>query len=101
MKHAAWFLLALFCTPAFGQLAPDPNTVAAGATKHIESLKLFDSPGPIQLPVLTARIIVRRKVCAIPLLTVNPSTDDRMPIVKPPASGEPNLQVPAPACNEQ
>jgi len=106
MRHAVWFLATLLCAPAFGQDAPDGNTAAEGAKKHIESLKLIDPqrpapmrllPGPVQM-----RIDVKPTVCAIPLLTVKPGpATDKMPIVKPPASHEPDARVPALACDEK
>jgi hypothetical protein len=48
------------------------------------------------------RIDVKPTVCAIPLLTVKPGpATDKMPIVKPPASHEPDARVPALACDEK
>ncbi|MGD1073169.1 MAG: hypothetical protein ABSB15_23895 [Bryobacteraceae bacterium] len=104
MKHAVWFLLPLLCAPAFSQTAPDGNTAAEGAKTHIGSLKLFDPqrPVPIRLPVVFPVVGTKPAVCAIPLLTVKPGPiADRMPVATPPASREPDAQVPAPACDEK
>jgi hypothetical protein len=107
MRHVVWFLATLLCAPAFSQDAPDVNTAAEGAKKHIESLKLIDPqrPAPIRLlpgPLPVGRVAAKPAVCAIPLLTVKPGpATDKMPIVKPSASREPDVQVPAPACDEK
>ena len=88
MRYAGWFLVPLLGALTFGQTAPESNAAAAGIPpKFIANAK--------------------PSVCSIPLLNVKPrSTNDRMPIKKPPVSAyeksrELKLQVPAPACDEK
>jgi hypothetical protein len=103
MRKSVW---CLFLTGAalFGQNASPDNAAADALRKRLLSMNLLNlpAPAPSPAPFVLAGVVMRPKICAIPLLNVMPpGTRDAMPTVKPApaARGEMVVQVPAPACD--
>jgi hypothetical protein len=89
----------MLCAAAFGQTASD-NVAGDALKKRMQTLNLFSvNPSAPRQIVLAGALAP--KVCAIPLLSVDPvQTNDRMKIMTPhiePRRGD-TIQVPAPAC---
>jgi hypothetical protein len=92
-------MLFMLCAAAFGQTASD-NVAGDALKKRMQTLNLFSVNPSVPKQIVLAGAMPP-KVCAIPLLRVNPvATNDRMQIMTPhvePMRGD-TVQVPAPAC---
>jgi hypothetical protein len=93
--------LFLASAAALAQSTPD-NAAVDALKKRMLSMNLLNPPARMPV-VLAGPVAAPSKVCAIPLLRVDPpGTSDKMPAIKPSnkvLTGD-TVQVPAPACGE-
>jgi|HubBroStandDraft_6_1064221.scaffolds.fasta_scaffold1380809_1 hypothetical protein len=92
-------------TAAFAQATsdnvPSDNVAADALRKRVLSMNLLNPPAP--RPVVLAGVVMRPRVCAVPLLNaVPPGTTDTMEIVEPAISTRGDVvQFPAPSCGDK